>query len=325
MQAACTFSAPIADKNQIERYLDQIERPTGEAIYSEIFGSLYLAIDEFRNTRGRKAIIILSDGVNNPSYPHTQKINPQFGERTVSPQKPLEALQLEGIPLYVIHFGKKEDRKDRNLLKIAIESGGVTFDAHNREELKQVYLTIMDQILKEYVISYTASMTPADRKHLRVKYVNDGPPKATTRFYLTSTVFGQPPEKTNFLSLIAFAIAGLLLWWLSRLKFEKPSRRPTLEILNTGSAQVSTRILPLANAQTVIGSAPDSNLTIAGIPAIEANHATVVFDQPQNRYTMISQSRIKINNQPVQTKVLESGDLIDLGGVRLIFDDGQSG
>ena len=63
-----SHSDPIADKERVERLLDDIERPGKEERYTEIYASLDKAVEEFRSVKGRKAIIILSDGANQPYY-----------------------------------------------------------------------------------------------------------------------------------------------------------------------------------------------------------------------------------------------------------------
>jgi Ca-activated chloride channel homolog len=317
------LSSPTQDKKKIEKQLADIQRPQGDGIYSEIYGSVQLAIDEFSTIKGRKAIIILSDGVNNPSYTYTKKINEQFGERFVSYQKPTNALQLEGISLYVVNFGKKGQIKDRHLSRISERSGGVTFNAHSRKQLQAVYLTIIDQILKEYIITYRASMLPAEKKTVKVAYTNKrGKDFSTTRSYLASTVFGQPGLGFNPFYFIAFIVSVLLLWLLTRIKFEKQRAQPSIEILNAGAGNVSTQILDLGNAQTIIGSASNADMTIAGVAGIEENHVTVAFDEKSNQYTLIGTDKVLVNNQAVTTKVLEPGDLINLDGVTMIFDEG---
>ena len=318
-----SMSSPTRDKEKIKSLLEEIERPQGHEIYSEIYGSLLLAVDEFSTIKGRKSIIILSDGVNNPSYTHTKKINDQFGERFVSFQQPTDSLQLEGISLYVINFGKKGEIKDRYLSRISERSGGVTFSAHNRDQLQNVYLTIIDQILKEYIITYRATMLPAENKTVRVSYTNkNGKDISTTRSYLSSTLFSQPKTGFNFLIFIAFIFAALLLWLLTRIKFEKQRSQPSIEILNAGTGNVSTKILDLGSEQTVIGSAPAADMTIAGIGGIEENHVTVVFDEEKNQYTLMGSEKVLVNNRVVTTKILEPGDLINLDGVTMVFDEG---
>lgn len=318
-----SFSAPVSNKIEVETFLKNIKRPKGDEIYSEIYSSLGTAVEEFQTTRGRKAIIILSDGVNNPTFRHTQKINKQFGKKSTPFTEPLRTLQLEGISLYVINFGKKGDQKDRNLIKIAEKSGGATFNAHNSVQLRQVYLTIMDQILKEYVITYKAGMQPADKKYVKVNYENRKNKKTVTRFYYSGTIFGQPPKTINSLIFISLLFAVILLWILSRLKFEKQHDKPTIEVMNSGSANISTQILTLGSDQTIIGGAQSADMTIAGVPTIEENHATIIFDEKADQYKIKGMGKFMVNNQLVQTRILESGDLINIDGTTIVFDDGK--
>jgi Ca-activated chloride channel family protein len=313
---------PSNDLVAAKNVLKEIKRPTGDAIYTEIYGSLAMAVDEFNTVRGRKAIIILSDGVNNPSYKHTNVINTQFGEKNVSYKKPLDALQLEGISLYVINFGKKNDKKDRYLNEIAKQSGGVTFDAHNSEELEQIYLTVMDQIKKEYVISYVAGMEPADKKFVRVKYSRAGQTDSAVRYYFSGTVFGQPQSNFNPFILVLFFIACGSLWGISKLKFERQSVGPAIEILNAGAGNISTQVLSLDNEETIIGCSENADMTIAGVPAIQENHATIVFDKKSSRYTLKGEGTLMVNNKLITTKVLEPGDLINIDGTTMVFDEG---
>ncbi len=318
------LSKPIKDIAAIEQLLENIQRPKDDAIYSEIYGSVHKAVDDFNTVKGRKAIIILSDGVNNPSYNHTKKLNPQFGEKIFPHNKSLQALQLEGISLYVVNFGKKGDKKDRYLKKIGRQSGGMTFNAFNQNELRNVYLSIMDQIQKEYVLTYKATMKPADKKYVKIKYLNDSKKSTTTRFYLSSTVFGEPQKTFNPFLFISFLLACILLWVLSRLKFERQRAQPSIEVLNSGAGNISTQILTLGGEETIIGCSPNADMTIAGVPSIENNHATIVFDDKSHQYTLVGEGKMMVNNKIVTTKVLEPGDLINIDGTTMVFDEGTN-
>jgi len=316
------LSEPSNEIRNAQQQLDRIERPKGDAIYTELYASLNLAIEEFDITKGRKSVIILSDGVNNPVYNHTKKVNEQFGTKSTSYKKPLELLQLEGISLYVIYFGEKSDKKDRFLKTIAQQFGGVTFDAHNQRELSRVYTRITDQIQKEYVVAYRATMSAADRKHVRVNYQKGNQKKSVSRYYLASSVFGQSSSSFHPVLLITFLVSMGLLWLLSRLKFEKQRPQPSLEVLNAGAGKLSTQILTLGGEETIIGSSPNADMTIAGLPSVEENHVTIVFDASKEKYALKGKGKMLVNNQIVTTKILEPGDLINIDGATIVFDEG---
>lgn len=317
------LAEPEKGTAHVEQALTLISRPTGNAIYSEIYGSLTLAVDEFQKLKGRKAIVILSDGVNNPAFQHSKKINPQFKEKNVSHKRPLEELQREGISLYVINFGPRKEKKDRNLVKIAGLSGGATFNAHNQKQLQRIYLKIMDQILKEYVISYRATMDPAETKYVRVTFNDKKRQRTTSRAYFTTPLFGTVAGSVSIIILVATILACLLLWLLSKLKFEKQHAKPTIEVMQPGAGNPSTQILTLGNEETIIGSAPESDMTIAGIPEIENHHATIIYNDKKDQYQLVGETKMMVNNQLVTTKVLESGDLINLNGMTIVFDEGS--
>ena len=319
-----SHSSPTRDKVLIERTLDEITQPEDDELHTELYGSFYLAVDELRNIRGRKAIILLSDGENSPYYSMTKKEHPRFGAKIFTYDEPVAYCQQEGISVFAINFGKLGERGDRNLTRIAIQTGGIRYDAHNQEELNKIYGAIMDQILNEYLITYKATMSPADRKYAKVKYSQDGQEAEVARFYFSSTILGAPLEKLSPLLLLPLLIAFLLLWWLSRLKFERQRPGASLEVLTTRIGKVSTRFLPLDSAKTVIGRTTDANMTILGDPEIREHHVTITYDEKKRSYTLIGDVEISINNKLVRTKVLEPGDVIDIGGTKTVFDEGFS-
>ena len=81
--------------------------------------------------------------------------------------------------------------------------------------------------------------------------------------------------------------------------------------------------MPLENKQTVIGGSNNADLTIVGNPNVKEQHATVVFDAKKKAYTVAGAGDLSVNNQPVKTRVLEPGDVIDVGGTTIVFDDGE--
>jgi len=321
-----TLSKPVGNKLEVSELLNKIERPDpkGDAVYTEIYGSLKLAVNELKTMRGRKAIIILSDGENSPYYTNTKKEHPIFGNKIIRYKEPLELLQREGISVYVIHFGQKSGIKDQNLPIIARESGGITFDAYDPEKLLTVYHTIMDQVLKEYQLSYSATMSPAERKYVKIRLPGDKQIVSKPRFYFSSTLLGSPENEINPLIFIALILGAGILFLLSKMRFERQRLQPTIEILNQGNADVSTKIITLGGDETIIGSSNSAAMTIAGTPSMEENHATIAFDSKKEIYTIIGKTGLLVNNQKVTKKKLESGDLINMDGVTLVFNDGKS-
>jgi Ca-activated chloride channel homolog len=312
------LAAPSADKNQVVDSLEGIERPDSEQAYTELYAALTLAVEDFRGFAGRKAIVILSDGENYPYLEYSGKPHPVFGEKIYRYTEPIRSCQEAGISVYAVNFAAE---KDPNLEAIAVETGGTVFDARDQEELARVYRRIHRQVAGEYLIGYRATMAPAQQKYVRVQVQEDG--QSRTRFYFSSTVFGVPRERLGILLVIPLVLAFVLLWLITLLKFEKKKGPATLEVLKTRVGRAQTRVMPLSSSKTVIGGGRSADLTIVGNPRLKEQHATVIFDAKKKAYTVVGSGDLRVNNRPVKTKVLEPGDVIDVEGATIVFDDGE--
>jgi len=319
-----SFSSPISDKTRIESLLGQIRMPVGEEGHTEIYASLSRAVDEFRSVKGRKAILILSDGENRPFYTYTGKPHRDFGTKIYSYTEPIRDCQEEGISVFAINFGRGGERKDIHLKDIALQTGGAVFDAGDGSELALVYSKIVGQILNEYLITYSATMDPADKKYVKIRYAADDGPIQAVRFYFSSTVFGLPLKNFSLLLLLPFLLALVLLWLLSRIRFEKKKGVANIEVLNAGTARAVTKSFKLNKGQTIIGASRGADMTImSGITQIEEKHATITFDNKKKKYTIAGDGDFKVNNKRVKSRVLEPGDVINVGGATIVFDDGE--
>ena len=124
--------------------------------------------------------------------------------------------------------------------------------------------------------------------------------------------------------LIPLLLAFLFPWLLSKIKFQQESHKPLLEILNSGTAESVTKVFNLNDNKTVIGGSKYADMTImGGLTKVKEKHATVIYDKKRNKYTLVSDGDVKVNNKNVQTRVLESGDVLNVEGTTIIFDDGR--
>jgi len=314
------LSRPTTDRGRIDTLLESIQKPTPDQAYTELYASLAQAAQEFAGISGRKAIIVLSDGENYGYFEHAGKEHPVYGRRVFSFREPITANQEEGNTIYAVNFGTGSV-PDRNLKEIALQTGGTIFSARDREELAGVYDTIHRQVAGEYLLAYRATVTPAEKKYVRAGVKLGGVTSSATRFYFASTVFGLPVAGLSFLLLVPLLAACILLWGLTRLRLEHRGGPARLEVLQTQVGRPVTRVVPLSTTKTVIGGSPKDDLTIVGAPQVKEQHATIIFDPKDKRYTVVGTGDILVNNQPVKTRLLETGDVIDVGGATIVFDD----
>lgn len=315
---------PTKDKLAVFNLLDEIERPERTEAYTELYAAVDRAAETMGDLRGRKVIIILSDGENYPYTRFEEGGHPEYGDRIWTYEEPIESLQREAVSAFAVNFGRD---RDPNLREIATSSGGLVFDARNQRELANVYAEIRDRVLKEYLVSYPATMAPAVRKQVRVEVASDGFAAGDTlsdvRSYFSSTVFGMPVEEFSLWFLLPLLIALGAWYGLTQLRFENKAREANLEVLDAAGGKAATRVMSLGKGQTVIGGNDEADLTIAGARELKQNHATIVYDQKQGGYTVVSDEPIRVNNKPATKKPLEPGDVLNVGGTIIVFDDGK--
>jgi Ca-activated chloride channel homolog len=320
------YSKPVQNKERILNYLNEIQEPaTPDEKYTEIYASLHYAVDDFKRTKGRKVIIILSDGENMPYYQLTQKEHQVYGKKIFTFDEPIMDCLKEGISVFTVNFGNPYEKKDRNLTLISLETGGAVFNAYDKEQLKNVYLKINNQVVNEYLLTYGASMEPSDKKYVKVEYLNKSKKTEVTRFYFSSPIFGMPMKNFNPLLLLILLLALLFLWLLSLIKFKKVNVPANIEVLATQIGRPVTKLVTLnKSGKTIIGGSNQADMTFIGAgDNMKDNHATIVFDKPSKSYTILADGDLTVNNKSVKKKKLESGDVINVSGATIVFDEGD--
>jgi Ca-activated chloride channel homolog len=301
--------------------LNEISKPNEEEEYTELYAGLVEAVEQISNNKGRRVVIVLSDGKNEPYFTNMNKEHSEYGDKLFEYTEPIDLCMQEGVTIFAINYGRT---KDSNLNKIALETGGLVFDASSQAELSNIYKRIRDRVNNEYFLTYKATMEPADKKYLKIQYTRSGRSLKAERFYFTSTIFGLPLKEIGLFLLIPL-LAALLLWLiLFLLKFDKRKKQPGLELLHKDKSmtKVSAKTIALGTTEkTVISGSDSADLTIMGSPTVGGKEATIMYDKKKDAFTIICEGKITVNNNSVSKKKLEAGDVINIGGTTLVFDD----
>jgi len=303
------------------RALDEISRPSEAEAFTELYLSVERGLEALSKEPGRRVLIVLSDGEDYPFYRRTGKPNPDSGLRQSSPILAAERAARDGITVYAIRFGPD---RDPLLGSLASETGGRVFDAMDGLELASVYAAIRADVLSEFALDYRAGMAPGDRRLVRVEAQGpEGRRLGAARHYYSGGILGGGVEAPPpYLFLLAVAALGIwLLLVLSRL--ERETDRAGLRLLYGpgGRAGRATRFFDLAGDRTIVGSGSEAGITIAGNPSLRSEHATIVHDPAKASYTIVSDAPVTVNNRPVTKRRLESGDVINLAGTVVVFDE----
>jgi VWFA-related protein len=127
------------DVKLLKEAIDSTVAEGGTALYDALFA----AFRKLKDTKGRKAIVILSDG---------EDTNSKF-----SYQRVLEAAKTNEVLIYSIGLGISVlDVGAHSVLKeLAEETGGRSFFPGKAEDLEGVYQQIAEELRSQYYLSYS--------------------------------------------------------------------------------------------------------------------------------------------------------------------------
>ncbi len=300
--------APLgSDIAEIRRNLSVLKQPEPEMAYTELYNSLKDITRLFPNKTGRRAVIVLSDGENFSVYKQTETENPRWGQLVTEPSEVVTAFNEAGITLDGINIS---DKMDRSLKSICIESGGKFHDVRSTGDISRVYGKIRDKILSEYRVTVTAPpvKTSMGEIVLEARGLED------SRTFMVPVLFGGKNNLSAIflLILLILGLGGIAALYL--LQFEKPVKAPQIQSLGAAGKTI------LESGSTIIGSSRDADMTIAGNPGIDAQHATIINDEASGKFTLVSEKTVRVNNRKVNKKDLKPGDVIRIEGTTIIFD-----
>lgn len=307
------LAEPSADFSLAGEALKEIVRPEGEEAYTELYYAAVRAAQAAARYRGRKAVILLSDGENFPYFVKTGNPGPETGETVYTPADSLDSLGREGVTLYGVSFSSE---KDQSLDDIAVSSGGTIFEARTDEELSGIYRRIRYRIEKEYRVSFRAPIGFLDTPEVKAFYGE----ASDTGIYNSRPLMGKPGDLSLFLPLVILA-ASLLLWLLLILvRWEKPAARAEISMLPLGGGSPVQRTVALTGQRTVIGGSPQADFTVVDNPSLRESHATILQDEKTGIFTLISDQEIRVNNNLTRKRNLKPGDVINVEGATIVFD-----
>jgi Ca-activated chloride channel homolog len=316
----------VKDPAAVNTLLGEIKQPGRDDAYTELYHSLIDVARRLGRESGRRAVVVLSDGENYPWFEHRGEEHPLYGTALPNHQEVLSVYQEEGITLYAINYA---GGKDQHLGDIAIDSGGIVYDARNSEELSTIYRDIREKIEQEYQIRYRAGLFPSEQSWVEAILLDSpgGSPEEVKsraeRFYHTSTIFGLPSDPYPWIILLALPLAIALWFLLLAIRYRKRNSTAALQLLQSSyGTRVSSATVPLSGGKTVIGSSTQADLTIAGRGAPQEEAMTIVYNKDKDRYIIESAGTIVVNNRESRSgRELSPGDVINLEGTTIVFEE----
>lgn len=123
-----------ADKQLLIDTIDDAVMSGGTAIYDGIMQ----AIEGAKNASGRRSIIAYTDGLDNSS--------------NATPEAVIDSARFYGLPVHTIALG--ENTREDVLSHIAEETGGLFFKAATGEDMKAIYVSLLNTMQNYYVMAH---------------------------------------------------------------------------------------------------------------------------------------------------------------------------
>lgn len=143
-----------SDVGAVATALENMHAVGNTALYDAVITSLYY----FRGVRGRRALVLLSDGEDTAS--------------TISFKDSLEYARRSGVVIYSIGLAIPRTSMGvrAKLLDYSKETGGRAFFISRAEELRNVYASIEHELRSQYLLAYLSD-APQESEHFRTVVV----------------------------------------------------------------------------------------------------------------------------------------------------------
>ncbi|MCD6282149.1 FHA domain-containing protein [bacterium] len=290
------------DKGIVTDALEHLRAFGQTRLYDAIRKGMALA----RHESGyRRAVIVLSDGLDNASTETPDTLMDFFRDEVLAKN--------ESFSVFTLGLG---DQIDVNgLTYVADGTGGMFFESPTPYDLKEIYQTILDQILNEYVLEY-------DSREMRQGAIVEGTVTAQTvgRTAETGFTFRSPGLGTALARMIwpgailmAIAFIALVVLTISKL---------------LRAAWVTVMVAPLEGKDYVLrgdnllGRGEECTVQIRHDPGVSRQHARIELGGEGFTLTALDEANPPLyRGMPIRQARLQDGDDFIIGNTRVIFHE----
>jgi VWFA-related protein len=272
--------------------------------HTALFDGIARGVESVSGVSGRKAVIVLTDGIANRG--------------ALGMDQAIEAAVREYVSVTVIGLGKNV-RKAR-LERITQETGGSYFFAPEADDLSDIYLTISNRMRNEYVITY---QTGKRAEYLRNVSLAFGTGPRTTRAYFQpeSSLFGTGGATPGWAFIIPLmSLAGFVAISIRKMDRQYQSGHLSL-VRGRGSKKdidISSTVTIVRDERNMLGLFKDNDVAQQHAEVIPENGRYMIEDKGSGTGTFVNKKRV------TGRQALEDGDVIDMGRSTIVFSEGTS-
>lgn len=270
--------------------------------HTALFDGIARGVESVSGVSGRKAVIVLTDGIANRG--------------ALDMDQAIEAAVRAYVSVTVIGLGK--DARKARLEQIAQKTGGSYFFTPEAGGLSDIYSTISNRMRNEYVITYQTGKRADYLRNVSLA-LGTGPRTARTYFQPESSLFGAGGTTPGWAFVIPLmSIAGFVS--LSLRKMDPQYQTGHLSLVRGSGTKKDVDI----GASVSIGRDERNMLGLFKDNDIAQHHAEVI--QENGRYIIEDKDSVAgtyVNKKKVTGRqVLADGDVIEMGRSTIVFSEG---
>ncbi len=301
-----SFSDEVAEVESLTGDIEKLKQATlaiQPGGHTALYDAIVRGVDSVKGFSGRRAVIVLSDGIANRG--------------AMNIDQSIDFAVKGYVSVYVIGLG--EDVRAARLERIAQETGGTYFFTPSAEGLAAIYETISRRIKNEYVFSYETGQRGEYLRKVSLEFKR-GAKAGRAYFQPKSSLFGAGGKVPGW----AFAIPLMSIAGFVGISLRNMERRYRTGHLSVVKGRASKKEIDI-NSVVTLGRDERNALGLFQDNRIDQYHAEV--QKENSRYFIKDKgtsSGTFVNREKVTgERTLSDGDVIDIGGARIVFSQGS--
>lgn len=293
------------DHQRLLRAVDSMVAFGQTALWDGVFRGMETIFDD--DQPARRAMLVLSDGVDNRSVESPQTIKQLYNDKGQTENK--------GFSVYCMGLGGQVDRGA--LGSIATATGGLYVDSPGPQDLADVHADILRQIQNEYLLEYTSTVTASPGQIIDIELgLNNVRSFVAARYTYRSPGLAAALGRALWPGL---ALIGALLAALILTTFFRMTRRSWLTVMIT---PLEGRDYVLSGEQVEIGRSEVCAIRLARDPSVASLHAAL--RETVDGWVLEAHDAaapIIYGKQRLARKLLRHGDAFVLGATSIVFNE----